>query len=910
MSEYEEIEEEEEEEVEYEEIEEEEEVEYEEIEEEEEHEEEEKHEEEELTSIEGNISEGNPFAEVCRIQEGQGETLSQKQRIPHEKARVEGNNIKEGVVTVESQQEIYTNRQTELEGKFNDESSTKKEIAFEIEPDKGVNHGKDSVTLFPQTHQKKTTNNDSTISSLTKEINPFKDSNVLSQTPVNENTLSFEQTPMTGDNSVMEEKKETEANCQRKPDPVADMKNQEVDGAEINIEQNINNPHDSQADITAKSEGNPPSDINPKCKLEGDNSEYLIELTIPQESVEYEDSGKQPIDCTEKNESLDSSAPIMNNLDPVISQALPLDPKDQTLGNSDEMIGLSLPPTAKYVKELPQSQVQAPEKQADKNPPQKRVEPSKPRYPTLSIVPKYYGYINLQERDVVGVLASPTSYYSGGFSNNKKENFGVAHVIGSFKYEGEYHLGKRHGVGKLRRRKMTYIGDFIEGKSSGIGELYSTNNRLEVKGQFNNGKLAGLGETYFQQDSKGIWMGDCWGKRILGTFDSEQVSGTVEAKSDSGKIYWGSVDNGFYQGFGIEKTTEETSSLGFWNESALHGDGEIQGKYIGQFKQGHFNGYGYLTTPNSVYIGEFDENLKCGFGRQTYNNGDLYMGGWLEGKRHGLGFRIQNGIPTLGFWKNGVPCGNSLRVESKNIDWRVIHHETTGKECSISIRRTAPADQYQIYTYDSSGEKVAEPSLSIELLTEAKKVLELSVTEIEPNGFFEAAKIRLNYIQSILVEIQKNLASKTKEILSDISNKKKSHSNQMKALRNRYENMLPKKSEISNKLTSSLPLKLLEKIKQMYDEPGVTYVSASKLPAEYQIVDGIVKAPEKKIVEQIVQKMEDSDRDETKPRLTWRESLKRNTGSYMELIGLKNNKQTRSPSPLKNAKTLSMTEIG
>ena len=40
---------------------------------------------------------------------------------------------------------------------------------------------------------------------------------------------------------------------------------------------------------------------------------------------------------------------------------------------------------------------------------------------------------------------------------------------------------------------------------------------------------------------------------------------------------------------------------------------------------------------NNCYQGNWKDNKKCGFGIQTYENGDKYEGEWLENKKHGYG---------------------------------------------------------------------------------------------------------------------------------------------------------------------------------------------------------------------------------------------------------------------------------
>jgi hypothetical protein len=50
----------------------------------------------------------------------------------------------------------------------------------------------------------------------------------------------------------------------------------------------------------------------------------------------------------------------------------------------------------------------------------------------------------------------------------------------------------------------------------------------------------------------------------------------------------------------------------------------------------------------NVYIGEWKQGLKDGFGSMNYENGSKYVGEWRNGKKHGQGNYTQATIASNG----------------------------------------------------------------------------------------------------------------------------------------------------------------------------------------------------------------------------------------------------------------------
>jgi hypothetical protein len=86
-----------------------------------------------------------------------------------------------------------------------------------------------------------------------------------------------------------------------------------------------------------------------------------------------------------------------------------------------------------------------------------------------------------------------------------------------------------------------------------------------------------------------------------------------------------------------------------------HANGE---KYVGEFKDGKLNGQGTYTHANGEkYVGEFKDSKANGQGTYTFANGEKYVGEFKDGKRNGQGiqYRAAGTIIASGQWADGKP---------------------------------------------------------------------------------------------------------------------------------------------------------------------------------------------------------------------------------------------------------------
>ena len=178
------------------------------------------------------------------------------------------------------------------------------------------------------------------------------------------------------------------------------------------------------------------------------------------------------------------------------------------------------------------------------------------------------------------------------------------------------------------------------------------------KGEFENGKLNGKGNIVCDL---GGFEGDAGDYYIIGNWKNGKLHGNsitvkrwqsyqcgdVPPEIDNGDTLWASVYESTYS-------------------TLLH---ETIIKYSGQYKDSLLNGFGFMSinsfrytdddiydeTYSEIYIGQWDEGLKNGFGRYFYKNGDIYEGDWIKDKKEGNGTIIKNDGEILkGAWENDI----------------------------------------------------------------------------------------------------------------------------------------------------------------------------------------------------------------------------------------------------------------
>ena len=121
-----------------------------------------------------------------------------------------------------------------------------------------------------------------------------------------------------------------------------------------------------------------------------------------------------------------------------------------------------------------------------------------------------------------------------------------------------------------------------------------------------------------------------------GYFDDKGKQGRFIFHFAGGEFFEGNYENNLRNGYG--KMT--------WPSG---------GVYEGNWKNDHLHGYGKMTwSSGNVYEGNWKNDYKHGFGKYTWSDGDVYEGNYENGVRNGYGkMTWSDGEVYEGNWENG-----------------------------------------------------------------------------------------------------------------------------------------------------------------------------------------------------------------------------------------------------------------
>lgn len=156
------------------------------------------------------------------------------------------------------------------------------------------------------------------------------------------------------------------------------------------------------------------------------------------------------------------------------------------------------------------------------------------------------------------------------------------------------------------------------------------------------------------------------GCMYIGNFINGKIEGKGEIhtfNNDNGFIYRGEFVNGLREGQGIESSKGKTFVGEFNNDSKCKGklvfdSGDV---YEGEFENNSFNGKGHYTWKNSghEYVGEYKNDKFNGEGIYRWNENDYYKGGYKDGLKQGQGelFMKNATVAWVGPFENGEMHG-------------------------------------------------------------------------------------------------------------------------------------------------------------------------------------------------------------------------------------------------------------
>ena len=144
------------------------------------------------------------------------------------------------------------------------------------------------------------------------------------------------------------------------------------------------------------------------------------------------------------------------------------------------------------------------------------------------------------------------------------------------------------------------------------------------------------------------------------------------------------------------KFPDDSTYEGYLKNNEFDGYGEYRSKnynYFGYFSRGKKWGKGKLEDflKNSEYEGEFNNNMKNGYGVEKYRDGSIYRGEFKDDMKHGKGLLLLQGDENFGYegefkndkiagkgkfkfnerkeyigdWDNNEICGYGIIIEGK-----------------------------------------------------------------------------------------------------------------------------------------------------------------------------------------------------------------------------------------------------
>jgi len=299
----------------------------------------------------------------------------------------------------------------------------------------------------------------------------------------------------------------------------------------------------------------------------------------------------------------------------------------------------------------------------------------------------YSGNFEANMRNGFGMLIHPLGKYCGDFVDDEKHGIGTLILNDSSSYYGEFQCGSMHGRGTICEKDGTvYVGEWRNGVREGDGYETLADSRVYM-GEYKAGKRHGVGTMLNKSGGHIIYSGS-WneglyhdegvvvlrldGINLIGTIGSQSINAIAESEAKGSIMeYEGSFCLGHLHGYGTLTTNTLSGAVvckGNWQRNK-----PVPGKWRIQFSDGSIYSGEAKTeeysenrssslesrTLNSQDLPELLGDWETftpqpdGFGTIKYVNGDVFIGSFIDGKRHGRGTcEFANGDRWEGEWIN------------------------------------------------------------------------------------------------------------------------------------------------------------------------------------------------------------------------------------------------------------------
>lgn len=288
---------------------------------------------------------------------------------------------------------------------------------------------------------------------------------------------------------------------------------------------------------------------------------------------------------------------------------------------------------------------------------------------------EYNGGLENGQRTGHGRMRTPLYTYDGNWFENKRHGEGTADYTNGDIYKGTWLKDKMNGTGTFIKQRFLgkfsekYVGDFVDDRKEGKGcqELL---NGLVYQGSFLNDKFHGNG-SLMDKNSSYIYNGGF----VNGKKECSNGSETYKG----GETYQGEFSNGMKHGIGVYKTKTDYIYHGNWRFGVRQGFG-VEYNHpsidVNQSEQYQFKASSILSDikanvekaipPSYLYVnshmqkryiyeGEFWNGVWHGHGKLVEENQNYYVGGFIYGKKHGIGYTFTKEEEhwSLDLWSNG-----------------------------------------------------------------------------------------------------------------------------------------------------------------------------------------------------------------------------------------------------------------
>lgn len=149
---------------------------------------------------------------------------------------------------------------------------------------------------------------------------------------------------------------------------------------------------------------------------------------------------------------------------------------------------------------------------------------------------------------------------------------------------------------------------------------------------------------------------------LLGNFTDGKLFGNVLINYQSGDQYWGPFIED-HSNQSLSNLSKSSSCFGVWrtcDDVLIEGE-KVDNHFVRQDMNGYFK-VTYCSNKGEVYMGNFVDGKKHGFGEYKYQDGSYYRGKWFQGKREGFGVlkKGDDGSFYEGEWYNDKIHGEGI----------------------------------------------------------------------------------------------------------------------------------------------------------------------------------------------------------------------------------------------------------